>query len=80
MSTPKDGGSAFPVPDNVAWDSAGYKAASGMTLRDWFAGQALVMSHEDFATLDDRSLRSLALNCYDLADAMLAARARGKTE
>jgi len=79
MSTPNHGGPAFPVhsfehqtmPDGGA--RARHSSNDGMTLRDWFAGQALEMSHEDFATLD---ARSLALNCYDLADAMLVARAR----
>ena len=38
MSSPKDGGSAFPIPQN---DQPGaYPAEPGMSLRDWFAGQA----------------------------------------
>lgn len=66
-------GPAFPTshPDVAYSDYIG----GGMTLRDWFAGQALVSlyasnkvqenewSHEDIADL-----------CYDMADVMLATR------
>ena len=53
----------------------------GMTLRDWFAGQALVALSADIpaatkvARQDGRSPSStLALAAYELADAMLEAR------
>ena len=55
----KDGGTAFPseiAPFNP-----------GMTLRDWFAGQAL----SDLAATD---AEDVALECYQLADAMIAQR------
>lgn len=42
MTTDKDGGPAFPIPNdkwNMAGD-AGWDAAPGMSLRDWFAGRA----------------------------------------
>jgi hypothetical protein len=64
MSTINDGGPAFPRP-MVA-------AAPGMTLRDWFASQALAgllafQGHHMDAALG-------AEDCYNYADAMLKAR------
>ena len=51
----------------------------GMTLRDWFAGQALngvvYMSKDDSDALEDRAAY-IAEACYQIADAMLAERAR----
>jgi hypothetical protein len=60
-----NGGQAFP--------SREYK---GMTLRDYFAGQAL--AGEIIATLptNDREACALAGLCYRIADAMLAERAK----
>lgn len=54
-------------------------AEAGMTLRDWFAGQALVgmMPHEDMpwcaahAKIDAKTIAGAA---YELADAMLQQR------
>ena len=43
-----------------------------MTLRDWFAGQALAGS----ADLDDMTRQEIAAFCYALADAMMEARER----
>ena len=43
----------------------------GMTLRDWFAGQALATCHPD-------SPQKLAWWAYQIADAMLAERERGQ--
>lgn len=65
----EDGGPAFPVPD----EGQGWGAA-GMTLRDWFAGQALA------GMLADPNVpgkpRQTSEAAYELADAMLAARAK----
>jgi hypothetical protein len=63
MSTINDGGPAFPRP-MVA-------AAPGMTLRDWFAGQALAGISAQYGTGD---AAMIAVECYEHADAMLAAR------
>lgn len=61
------GGSAFPYA--AEW---GYEA--GMSLRDWFAGQALAGWMASFSP----DCRMKATNCaalaYELADAMLEAR------
>ncbi len=66
MTTKSNGGPAFPAP----YDGHG-SGDPGMSLRDWFAGQALAgnlgnpwSSHED----------SVASRCYKIADAMLKAR------
>jgi hypothetical protein len=62
MSEPKNGGPAFPYtsPDGM-WGN------KGMTLRDWFAGQAIAGAAKyDPATT--------AQNAYVIADAMLAER------
>lgn len=42
MSGRDDGGPAFPRADDVSNSNA------GMTLRDWFAGQALTQAVEDY--------------------------------
>jgi hypothetical protein len=63
MTTIKDGGPAFPRP-MVA-------AAPGMTLRDWFAGQALQGLLASTKTSD---ALTIAKDAYILADAMLRAR------
>lgn len=47
---------------------------AGMTLRDWFAGQA-VAAMESFGTLYEPE--AIAQSAYALADAMLAERAKG---
>ena len=78
-----DGGPAFPVSTRpcVTEDGHGHQDSesawqfSGMTLRDWFAGQALVgllyllkdQQIEDYAT-------ATTAEAYRLADAMLRAR------
>jgi hypothetical protein len=62
MNTPQDGGPAFPRPPACP------SSATGMTLRDWFAGQALAGAELNMPP----SLT--AADCYALADAMLEAR------
>lgn len=68
---PNDGGPAFPVPNE-----ANVNGQQGMSLRDYFAGQALTglqfnRTYQIFP--DDAEL------CYVIADAMLAARDRDTT-
>lgn len=73
-----DGGPAFPVMF-YALDSMGEMAIreqfEGMTLRDWFAGQALAGIALDVC---DVPQGSVAERCYALADAMIAAREGGE--
>ncbi len=63
--------SAFPCP---ADDKSGWHAEYGMTLRDYFAGQALpvvtALLGRDVGTAD-----MLARDAYTIADAMLQQRA-----
>ncbi len=69
MNTPKDGGPAFPMPRFHTWQDEG----PGMSLRDWFAGQALagLCANRDYV---DESYPSIAEYAYHHADAMLKAR------
>ncbi len=83
MSTPKDGGPAFPahvpegerLPDGYPLSSA--YTQEGMTLRDYFAAKAmaaialeLINNHDG----DENVPRSIAMSSYEIADAMLEAR------
>lgn len=67
MSEIKDGGPAFPCTDAKGFVS------EGMSLRDYFAAQALAGLMTD-AMRNDRSFSLNARDCYALADAMLAER------
>lgn len=63
-----DGGAAFPcgVP--------GFEGSPGMSLRDWFAGQAVV------GLLQSRAVPNATMyakDAYRVADAMLAEREKG---
>lgn len=82
MSTPNDGGPAFPnVPSDpgyTLWDQ-------GMSLRDWFAGQALNGLLSNLLALtdvqrnqypNDRLEELAATLSFEAADAMLKARER----
>jgi hypothetical protein len=62
-----NGGRAFP---HVSGLNSGLHSYPGMTLRDWFAGQALA----SFAQGDGAKTR--AAFAYEIADAMIAARKR----
>lgn len=68
----EDGGPAF--PDIRYWDD-GQMAVKhpGMSLRDWFAGQALA-AYVSRPDTRQSSYAELADWSYDAADAMLAAR------
>ena len=77
MSDQHDGGPAFPRPSSEAHDAQGrtfYPCAyDGMTLRDYFAGQALVgLLASNMGRVDDGS--SYADLALLHADAMLEAR------
>lgn len=67
MSAKPDGGHAFPHD--------GGAGNEGMTLRDWFAGQALAgMMADPNVRVDAETNRVIARQSYDLADAMIEAR------
>jgi len=70
MTDDRTGGPAYPVPmDN--WDH-------GMTLRDYFAGQAVgeVIAHfaDKHLSLYEPAPGAFARKAYEIADAMIAAR------
>lgn len=60
-----DGGAAFPT-DNIF-------GGRGMSLRDWFAGQALEFCLREFGGNPDDG-KQFAEAAYQIADAMLAER------
>jgi hypothetical protein len=64
MSTINDGGPAFP--------RHAYDGHDGMTLRDWFAGQAMagLVSY----VVEGATFENVAEDAYKAADAMLKAR------
>jgi hypothetical protein len=61
------GGPAFPQLD----PTSAYFDATGMSLRDWFAGQAIRSRWGDGTAMTPEQAASMA---YQLADAMLAER------
>jgi hypothetical protein len=69
----KDGGAAF--PSSFRYDLEDW-ADPGMSLRDWFAGQALtgLCANVAWNGLGAGGINVLAIDAYSIADAMLAAR------
>jgi len=90
MSAPiNDGGPAFPTPGEdfiegpqgrlpaSAW---GMQGSPGMSLRDWFAGQALAgVISACYFTGGPASYAEVAEQAYAYADSMLAARKGGQS-
>jgi uncharacterized protein YodC (DUF2158 family) len=68
MSALKDGGPAFPL----ATSSGSNESVNGMSLRDWFAGQALANAY----TQNEGNPDKVAEWAYHVAIAMLAERER----
>lgn len=75
---------AFPNTGNSTWSLA---PASGMTLRDWFAGQALaaVIEAMQRSHIGDHETAGggpsgFAATAYDIADALLRARSPSREE
>jgi hypothetical protein len=63
---------AFPVVVPELW----HHVETGMSLRDWFAGQALAgRMINGFASAADKSIHAHV--SYEIADAMLVERAKG---
>lgn len=78
----EDGGPAFPTEPNT---QRGYFAHHGMSLRDWFAGQALAgmlaMPEADNGNFHNNCGEAFigpARYAYRMADAMLIARKGGE--
>jgi hypothetical protein len=80
MSNTKDGGGpAFPCDAEWKDGSEVWPQSPGMTLRDWFAGQALASviptcNMEDIREDDKTKEMLFARKVYRIADAMLKAR------
>lgn len=62
-----DGGTAFPEPMS--------SANPGMSLRDWFAGQAL-KALPQLTTNHPQAIEAFVADAYIIADAMLKERAK----
>ena len=77
MSEVNDGGQAFPMLGNVGYKSE-WLTEDGMSLRDYFAGQALagVLANPTLEQHDKTisGAEAVAIGAYDIADAMLAER------
>lgn len=83
--TVDNGGPAFPVPPDQLFEigdrSQWLSANPGMSLRDWFAGQALqgwLASYPEsgFHPVKSGNLDEVASEAYAMADAMLRARSK----
>jgi hypothetical protein len=76
MSKADDGGAAFPT------DGAYRGYVEGMSLRDWFAGQALagLLACKRFRPFmsDGAEINTelIASNCYEIADGLIAQRSK----
>lgn len=72
MEEQGNGGPAFPVQDD-----AKLHPSYGMTLRDWFAGQAISQAVGLCRNRDGSwDEVAIAITCYSIADTMLAERDR----
>jgi len=90
MTTQKqDGGPAFPSSNDITVGNAHTNVHSGMTLRDWFAGQALAgmwSNNDHLCIVKENASKAghsfderLSQNAYAIADAMIAERKRRDT-
>ena len=70
--TTLDGGPAFPIVLPEKFE----QAESGMSLRDYFAAQALSSSLSDGIHVDSEGMKVVAKAAYEMADAMIAERDR----
>lgn len=84
MSEKNGGGPAFPREDYQCNGGGGNLGQEGMTLRDYFAAKAVGVAFKFYedgycgndGELDDKSSAVVAAVAYELADAMLAERAK----
>ena len=70
VSARDDGGPAYPVASTILANSY------GMTLRDWFAGQALAGIYASEGAGDQSWRENAATQAFMTADAMLAERSK----
>lgn len=84
MAEPRDGGPAFPQPATAEGHAT--NTPPGMSLRDYFAGQALAgmvansLTDEQVRATKSDPCAVVASWAYEYADAMLAARADRATD
>lgn len=71
-----DGGPAFPLPAHSGANGEQSHPIYGMSLRDWFAGQAL----EKASKGNSKTAQDIAKRAYYIADAMLAERLAARKE
>ena len=76
MTQKPNGGAAFQAGTHRMHDEEGFLLPLGMSLRDYFAGQALANDWCKMVDGDDWS--DTAEDAYRLADAMIAARGQGE--
>jgi hypothetical protein len=82
QSTSDTGGPAFPQPDLSGYGMGppegqdGQYQMQGMTLRDWFAGQALMGCAQMLPSKAGNHREEAARVAYQLADAMIAERGK----
>ena len=75
MSAPNDGGPAFPIPGIIGADNNFIELPiQGMSLRDWFAGQALAGFCANPVGISNWSPEGISQDAYRIADAMLVER------
>ena len=77
INTKNDGGTAFPSEQSECQDNTWNQTFDpGMSLRDWFAGQALIglMSDSGMRPSNLDEFDHMATRLYQVADAMLKAR------
>jgi hypothetical protein len=73
MSKIDNGGPAFPIPCDDRPHA--YEAHPGMTLRDWFAGQALIgLLAGHYSETNRLNFTEVPREAYCIADAMIEAR------
>lgn len=78
MSKKNDGGRAFPGEKDTRFGQSN-DCNEGMTLRDWFAGQALAGAvRMDRSEPLDETAHAMARDAYAMADAMIAVRGLDK--
>lgn len=75
--TKESGGTAFPVHELRSSAGEGFREGSdGMTLRDYFAAAAVPALIKRFGIMDGPANKIVAEQAFEIADAMLAERAK----